>query len=162
MRRTMAGRILGIAAAVAGFAATEAKAADFVWPVSGTCTSSYWTWRGGYYHKAIDIAAPYWRAVGASRWGYVRYRGWNGGYGRLVIVGHASGYSTYYAHNIAYGRSGSVGRLTTISYVGSTGWSTGPHCHFEIRRWGGKIYVPARYGSWISKGGSIWYNYAGI
>ncbi len=160
--RMATGRVLGIALAVTGFAAMETKAADFVWPVSGRCTSTYYTWRGNYYHRAIDIAGPTGSTVGAARAGTVIRRGWAGGYGILVVVSHGAGYTTYYAHNSRLGYGGWVYRLKTIAYRGTTGQSTGPHSHFEVRRWGGKIFVPARYGSWISKGYGIPYNYAGI
>lgn len=139
-----------------------AQAADFVWPVSGKMTSTYYSSRPYGYHRAIDIAGPYWSAVGASRGGYVSFRGWSSGYGRLVIVSHSAGYKTYYGHNQAYGRGGSVSRLTTISYRGSSGHSTGPHVHFEIRRWGSKLYIPGYYGKYVSKGYGVPYNYAGI
>ena len=90
------------------------------------------------------------------------YRGWNGGYGRLVIMSHAKSYRTYYAHNSRYGRRGTVGRGGTIAYCGSTGHSTGPHVHFEVRRYGTKRYIPASYGSYKTKGRGIPYNYSGI
>ena len=149
--------MLGLGAlAVLGFAAPCVEAQDFVWPVSGRVTQWYWTrtWYG--YHRAIDIAGGYWSPVGASRAGSV-WRGWGGGYGNLVIVYHTAGYRTYYGHNIRFGAGGYVGRNTTIAYRGSTGWSTGPHVHFEIRRWGSILYVPA--GGWCNKGWGVPWNY---
>ncbi len=142
--------------------AAWAHGADFVWPVGGSMTSTYYSSRSYGYHRAIDIAGSYWSSVGASRGGYVAFRGWSGGYGRLVIVSHGAGYRTYYAHNQAFGRSGSVSRLTTIAYRGSSGHSTGPHVHFEIRRWGSKIYIPGYRGKWVGKGYGVPYNYSGI
>ena len=80
----------------------------------------------------------------------------------VAIVSHSSGYKTYYAHNQAYGRSGSVSRLTTISYRGSTGNSTGSHCHFEIRRYGSRYYIPAYVGQYVYKGRAVPRNFPGI
>lgn len=142
--------------------ASSVPAADFVWPVSGRVSNNYYSRRTYGYHAAIDIAGPTGSAVGASRAGYVRFRGWSGGYGNLVIVRHSAGYDTYYAHNSRFGYGGSVYRLKTISYRGSTGNSTGPHVHFEIRRYGAKKYIPASIGSYKTKGYGIPYNYSGI
>ena len=135
---------------------------DFTWPVSGRITTTWYSLRSYGYHGAIDIAAGYWTHVAPARDGSVSFRGWSGGYGNLVIVGHAAGYSTYYAHNIAFGSAGGVNRGSTISYIGSTGNSTGPHCHFEIRRWGAKQYIPGSQWQYLNKGWGVPYNYAGI
>ncbi len=126
------------AMAILGFVAPRSEANDFDWPVSGRVTDVFYSSRSYGWHGAIDIAGASWDAVGAARGGTVTYRGYNGGYGNLVIVSHEAGYSTYYAHNVAFGQAGNVGRMTTISYRGSTGNSSGPHVHFEIRRWGAK------------------------
>ena len=132
----MASRMWGLGIlALVGFAAGEARASAFVWPVTGTMSSTYYSSRSYGYHAAIDIAAPSGTWVGAARYGYVSYRGYNGGYGNLVIINHASGYQTYYAHNSRFGYGGNVGTGTIIAYVGSPGHSSGPHSHFEIRRW---------------------------
>ena len=158
-------RLTGIAAFVMiglGGAAAPARGADFVWPVSGHMTSTYYSPRPYGYHHAIDIAGPYGSAVGASRAGYVAFRGWSGGYGRLVIVSHGSGYRTYYGHNQSFGHGGRVGRLTTIAYRGSSGHSTGPHVHFEIRRYGSKLYIPGYRGKSVYKGSGVPHNYPGI
>jgi murein DD-endopeptidase MepM/ murein hydrolase activator NlpD len=86
-------------------------------------------------HSGIDVPAPTGTRLIASAEGYVRFAGWSGGYGNTVIIDHGNGYSTLYAHN-------SRNRVTTgqfvtrgqhIADVGSTGMSTGPHLHFEIR-----------------------------
>jgi len=103
----------------------------FVWPVSGKITQGYW-WG----HRAIDIGAPTGSAVVTTDGGYVSFVGWTDiGYGYLIILDHANGYSTYYAHlsqmYVMLGQE--VGRGQVIGAVGSTGNSTGPHLHLEIR-----------------------------
>jgi murein DD-endopeptidase MepM/ murein hydrolase activator NlpD len=103
----------------------------FVWPVTGRITQWYW-WG----HRAIDIGAPTGSAVLAADGGYIGFVGWTDvGYGYLIIVDHANGYSTYYAHlSQMYVMAGQqVGRGQVIGAVGSTGNSTGPHLHLEIR-----------------------------
>ncbi len=103
----------------------------FQWPVLGVITQGYW-WG----HRAIDIGAPVGSAVLASDSGFVSFVGWtNKGYGYLIIIDHANGYKTYYAHlsqmYVTLGQK--VERGQVIGAVGSTGNSTGPHLHFEIR-----------------------------
>lgn len=90
------------------------------------------------FHPGIDIALPYWTRIRAIRSGKVVFSGWKGGYGKLVVIDHARGYSSFYGHQIKYiVRSGQwVQRGQLIGYVGSTGYSSGPHLHFELRRWG--------------------------
>ena len=152
---------MGMLAALT-FTTSIAQALPFYWPVSGRVTDTYYSRRPYGYHGAIDIAGPSGSAVGASRYGRVTFRGWSGSYGNLVIVSHQSGYSTYYAHNRAFGQRGNVNRMTTISYRGSTGHSTGPHVHFEIRRYGSKRYIPASLRSYKTKGTPVPYGYAGL
>jgi len=103
----------------------------FGWPASGAITQKFWA-----RHKAIDIGAPTGRPVVAADSGYVAESGWSEyGYGKYVIIEHGNGFQTLYAHLSAIlvevGRS--VGKGTRIGSVGSTGRSTGPHLHFEIR-----------------------------
>ncbi len=103
----------------------------FVWPASGYVTQGYW-----HSHRAIDIGAWLGSPVVASDSGYVVFAGWDPtGYGNLIILDHGNGYRTYYAHLSAiFVRVGdSVAQGTRIGSVGSTGRSTGPHLHFEIR-----------------------------
>lgn len=135
--------------------------AHFHWPASGRVSSNYYSSRPYGYHRAIDIAGPYGQTIRASYSGKVNFRGWSGGYGYLVILGHSNGYTTYYAHNSRFAvYSGQwVGRDQTIAYEGSTGNSTGPHCHFEIRRYGTKLYIPASIGSYKTKTTEIPYSY---
>jgi peptidoglycan hydrolase-like protein with peptidoglycan-binding domain len=91
---------------------------------------------GGRRHDGIDFPAPMGSAVGAAGVGSVTFAGWNsGGYGNLVVVQHRLGYQTWYAHlsRFAVSVGSSVAGGRRIGYVGSTGHSTGPHLHFEVR-----------------------------
>jgi murein DD-endopeptidase MepM/ murein hydrolase activator NlpD len=86
-------------------------------------------------HTGIDVGAPTGTRLIAAADGYVRFAGWSGGFGNTVIIDHGDGYSTLYAHNsrnrVVSGQV--VTRGQHIADVGSTGMSTGPHLHFEIR-----------------------------
>ncbi len=97
------------------------------------------------FHSGIDIALSYWTKIRAVRSGRVIFSGWKGGYGKLVVIKHSRGFSTRYGHMIKYvvraGQRVRAGQL--LGYVGSTGYSTGPHLHFEIRRYG-KLLNPMR------------------
>ena len=109
-------------------------------PVTGVVTSKINNrCPGADNHDGIDLAAPMDRPVYAAYRGTVSFAGWNGGYGRLVIINHPQGYSTRYAHLAGFRVS--VGQAVTrgerIGRVGSSGNSTGPHLHFEVRRSGG-------------------------
>jgi len=88
-------------------------------------------------HTGLDIAGPYGTNIVAADTGVVYLYPNSIGYGNLLIMFHGNGYSTYYGHTAGYApglSSGQVvGRGTTIAFEGSTGWSTGPHLHFEIR-----------------------------
>lgn len=106
----------------------------FQWPVSGPVTSPF-GWRWGRMHEGIDIAVPSGTPVHAAAAGTVIYAGWMGGYGNLVAIDHGGGISTAYGHNtsvtVAVGQH--VDQGAVIAYSGSTGHSTGPHVHFEVR-----------------------------
>ncbi len=101
--------------------------------------------RGQEFHKGIDIGAPYGAPVYSLKAGTVTYAGWMEGYGNVVVVSHGD-ISTLYAHNSSL--SVSVGQTVAggqqLSNVGSTGWSTGPHIHFEVIKNGTNI-DPAPY-----------------
>ena len=106
----------------------------FQWPVMGRITQGFW-----YGHRAIDIGAPTGSAIQAADGGFVSFAGWTDvGYGYLVVIDHANGFATYYAHlsNIYVEVGQAVERGQVIGAVGNTGWSTGPHLHFEIRYYG--------------------------
>ncbi len=113
---------------------------SFRWPVSGRITSYFGGRKspggiGSTNHKGIDIAAPRGTPVYAADGGTVTYAGWMSGYGYLVQINHGNGYVTYYGHNSSL--TASVGQHVykgqQIARVGSTGNSTGNHCHFEVR-----------------------------
>ena len=89
-------------------------------------------WR---YHSGMDIGASYGSAIVASDGGTVSWCGEKGGYGNCIMIDHGNGYYTLYGHMSSYAVSygDSVSKGQTIGYVGSTGWATGPHLHFEIR-----------------------------
>src|SRR4051812_13966785 len=107
-------------------------------PVAGPIGDGFGAPRtGGYTHTGVDFPVPYGTRIGAAGVGVVEFAGWNtGGYGNLVVVRHRLGYTTWYAHmsRIAVAAGQSVTGGTTLGYVGSTGHSTGPHLHFELRR----------------------------
>ena len=111
------------------------------WPVIGPVTSEFGMRihpiTGRYtMHTGIDIAVPTGTAVHAAAPGIVYSSGWNsGGYGNLVILDNGSGIVTMYAHNssLAVSKGQVVGRGDVIAYAGTTGNSTGPHVHFEVR-----------------------------
>jgi murein DD-endopeptidase MepM/ murein hydrolase activator NlpD len=106
----------------------------YMWPARGTLTSGY-GWRWGRMHRGIDIAGPVGTPVMAAASGVVVSAGWNsGGYGNLVDIRHADGSMTRYAHNsrLLVRAGQEVRQGQQIAEMGSTGFSTGPHLHFEV------------------------------
>ncbi|MGH8001888.1 MAG: peptidoglycan DD-metalloendopeptidase family protein, partial [Brasilonema sp.] len=108
--------------------------AAYMWPAKGTLTSGY-GWRWGRMHRGIDIANSTGTPIYASADGVVEKASWNsGGYGNLVDIRHADGSMTRYGHNskllVQPGQQVRQGQI--IANMGSTGFSTGPHSHFEI------------------------------
>jgi murein DD-endopeptidase MepM/ murein hydrolase activator NlpD len=114
----------------------------YTWPAPGysTITSAY----GMRYHPilktrklhtGVDIGAPSGAKIVAADSGRVIFVGWSGGYGQTIIIDHGAGMSTLYAHQSKFAVSSgqNVVKGEVIGYVGSTGWSTGPHLHFEVR-----------------------------
>ena len=109
----------------------------FQWPVLGRITQGYWS-----RHRAVDIGAPTGSASMAADGGFVSFAGWTDvGYGYLIVIDHANGFATYYAHlsNIYVSKGQAVERGQVIGAVGNTGNSTGPHLHFEIRYYGQQL-----------------------
>ena len=115
-----------------------ASTGSFQWPITGRITS-YFGGRyifGSYsYHSGLDISASYGAAIRAADGGTVTYTGYKGSYGNLVIITHDNGTQTYYAHNssIVVSTGQKVYKGQQIAKAGSTGRSTGVHCHFEVR-----------------------------
>ena len=122
-----------------------ASTGSYSWPCSGTITSRY-GYRSRGFHTGLDIAVPYGTAIKAADGGTVTFAGRQGGYGNLVIITHDNGSQTYYAHNssLVVSVGDKVYKGQTVAKAGSTGNSTGNHCHFEIRI-GGKTVNPLNY-----------------
>ena len=121
---------------------SKAGTGTMTWPVPGytTITSDY----GMRYHPILkvnklhtgmDIGVPSGVAIHAADSGTVIYSGWMNGYGQVIVIDHGSGISTLYAHQSALlaSKGATVNKGQVIGKVGSTGWSTGPHLHFEVR-----------------------------
>jgi murein DD-endopeptidase MepM/ murein hydrolase activator NlpD len=133
----MQGLVLARAAELAG--RIEPAGVGFVRPIAGPVSSPY-GWRdisvaGNRFHGGVDLVADTGTPVVASRGGRVAFAGWSGAYGYVVFVDHEAGWQSRYAHlsriEVRVGdllRQGAV-----LGAVGSTGASTGPHLHFEIR-----------------------------
>ncbi|WGT66701.1 peptidoglycan DD-metalloendopeptidase family protein [cyanobacterium endosymbiont of Epithemia clementina EcSB] len=113
---------------------TPMQFTGYIWPSKGVLTSGYGR-RWGRMHRGIDIAAPIGTPIIAAAPGEVITAGWNsGGYGKLVKVRHPDGSITLYAHNnrLLVRRGQKVEQGQQIAEMGSTGYSTGPHLHFEV------------------------------
>lgn len=108
-----------------------------IWPTSGDVSSPYGLrWNGSDFHPGIDIANDMGTPIVATADGIVDYAGWNaGGYGNMVDIDHGGGVMTRYAHasQVVVTAGQSVRRGQLIAYMGSTGFSTGPHVHYEVR-----------------------------
>ena len=108
--------------------------AGLIWPIQGVLTSPFGM-RWGRMHEGIDIGAATGTPIYAAAGGTVIYAGWESGYGNLTVIDHGNGLATAYGHQskIAVSNGQTVSRGQLIGYVGSTGHSTGPHLHFEVR-----------------------------
>jgi len=113
-----------------------------IMPASGQVTSRFgwrsspWGGSGTDWHPGIDIANDYGTPIYAAADGYVVFSGWNGGgYGKLIQIDHGNGIETLYGHNSVnlVQEGDSVKKGQVIGYMGSTGYSTGPHVHYEVR-----------------------------
>ena len=119
-------------------------ASGFIKPIQGRITSPF-GWRTHpifntrSFHSGVDIGGPNYGEIKASNSGKVIYSGWYGGYGKVVIIEHGivngKPITTLYAHmsSIKVANGQKVTKGQTIGYEGTTGYSTGPHCHFEVR-----------------------------
>jgi LysM repeat protein len=109
---------------------SAAATSGMFWPANARLISQYYSWR----HKGLDIAAPTGTAIYAADNGTVTLSGWTSGYGNNLVVDHGNGVKTRYAHAsklyVSVGEK--VAKGQTIMAMGSTGWSTGPHLHFEV------------------------------
>jgi len=105
-----------------------------IWPLRGPVTSEFGARWGGF-HPGIDIAPPFGTPIHAAKSGVVIFAGGAGGYGNFVLIDHSGGLVTGYAHQsrLAVTQGQSVAQGQVIGYEGSTGDSTGPHLHFEVR-----------------------------
>ena len=123
-----------------------------IWPVKGNVTSGYGVRQnpmGGNWsenHTGLDIAVPVYTEVKATGGGTVKKAEYNGGYGYLVIIDHGMGLETYYAHNyeLCVSAGDKVSRGQVVAKSGNTGYSTGPHVHYEVRE-NGKAVNPINY-----------------
>ncbi|MBR1728900.1 MAG: peptidoglycan DD-metalloendopeptidase family protein [Selenomonadaceae bacterium] len=120
--------------------ATPSSSGGMIWPISGPITSPF-GWRthpifgSQRFHSGLDIGGDYGLPIHAAKAGVVSHAGWIGGYGNTVMIDHGGGIVTLYGHNeslnVSVGQQVSQGQV--IAFCGSTGNSTGPHCHFEVR-----------------------------
>jgi murein DD-endopeptidase MepM/ murein hydrolase activator NlpD len=130
-----------------------ASTGSMIWPASGPITSPF-GWRvhpifgTQRFHSGIDIGAEYGDAIRAADNGVVVFADWMGGYGKAVIIDHGHGISTLYGHQsqLLVSEGQRVNKGDIIGRVGSTGYSTGPHLHFEVRQNGTPVnpvgYLP--------------------
>lgn len=124
----------------AGYSGAPAGAGGMIWPISGPITSEF-GWRThpifgtARFHSGLDIGGDYGMPIYAAAGGTVIYAGWISGYGNAVIIDHGGGVTTLYGHNdsLSVSEGENVAQGQVIAMCGSTGNSTGPHCHFEVR-----------------------------
>ena len=124
---------------------------SFIWPCSGPITS-YYGWRTHpifgtrRYHSGLDIGVDTGTPIHAAANGVIIYSGWMGGYGYAIMIDHGGGLTTIYGHNsrLAVSEGQHVTQGQVVAYAGSTGYSTGPHCHFEVRLHG-EVVSPLNY-----------------
>jgi murein DD-endopeptidase MepM/ murein hydrolase activator NlpD len=135
----------------AGIVGTTSAPGALAWPVSGTITSPFGYRRNPFgggmeFHQGLDIAAPMGTTITAAASGTVISAGWYGGYGNYILIDHGGGMATGYGHcsQIFVSVGQKVQKGQAIGAVGSTGASTGPHVHFEVRM-NGKPVDPAAY-----------------
>lgn len=114
-----------------------------IWPTTGVVTSPYGLrWGGTDFHPGMDIANDMGTPIVATADGVVEYAGWNsGGYGNMVDINHGNGIMTRYGHasQVVVSTGQHVKRGQLIAYMGSTGFSTGPHVHYEVHINGNRV-----------------------
>jgi murein DD-endopeptidase MepM/ murein hydrolase activator NlpD len=130
----LAQRIRGAQESAGSTGSGQPSASGLIWPCDGVVVSGFGL-RWGQMHEGIDIGCAFGTPNRAAAAGTVIHAGWLGGYGNLVVVDHGNGLSTAYAHasSIVVGVGQTVAQGQTVSLVGSTGNSSGPHLHFEVR-----------------------------
>ena len=125
----------------------------FQWPVQGTVSSGYgarYIFGSTSFHRGIDIPAPLGVGIHAGAAGTVSFAGEQGSYGNLVVIDHGNGFQSYYGHNskLLVAKGDVVQKNQVIAACGSTGRSTGNHCHFEVHYKGQVVnpmtYLPAK------------------
>lgn len=106
-----------------------------IWPTDARYLTSYYGWRWGTLHTGTDIAGALGTPIYAYKDGTVVYSGWASSYGYLVKIDHGNGYQTWYAHcsSLLVNTGDTVTQGQKIALMGSTGFSTGSHLHFEVR-----------------------------
>jgi len=127
--------------------AASAGVSGFMWPLVGTLNDYFGSPRGGgTYHSGIDLGAPTGTPIAAAASGQIVLVSAGGGYGNYVVIRHDNGHETLYAHlsEVWVVQGQWVAQGESIGAVGSTGWSTGPHLHFEVRV-GGAAVDPLNY-----------------
>ena len=122
------------------FSRADVNVLPGIWPVNGRLMGGYGVrsdpFNGeGAMHTGIDISAPQGTPVHATADGIILHAGWNGGYGRCVIIDHGNGYQTWYAHlsRIDAIEGQEIRQGETLGAVGTSGRSTGAHLHYEVR-----------------------------
>jgi len=137
VNRLRIGQVLNIPAASSSKLASRnaISSSGYIWPVIGTISSYFNERRGNTRHNGLDVAAPSGRDIKAARAGRVEAAGWMGGYGYAVILDHGEGLKTLYGHasRLLVKKGDRVVQGQVIAKIGSTGNSTGPHLHFEVR-----------------------------
>lgn len=126
----------------ADYQVSRSAPARFSWPASGALSSSF-GYRWGRLHAGIDIADDVGTPVRAAMSGRVVSAGWQSGYGYTMVIEHSRGYETLYGHlsEFAVGSGQYVRAGQTVAYMGNTGYSTGPHLHFEVHK-DGRVVDP--------------------
>jgi hypothetical protein len=154
--------VLMLMAALAALPApAQASHTPFIWPHSGYITTAYHTWRDSCkcYHDAVDISNDnkWGDPIVATYGGKVTCVCTDSAGGKYVVLDHGSGYTSLYLHlqdfTVVHGQQVAQGQL--IGHEGSTGYSTGPHLHFAIKRNGVPQAIPGAHWQWVTRGQSI-------
>ena len=136
---------------IEAYKAEMASRTPSLWPCEGELTSQFGNrihpvYGYGRFHGGCDITTPYGTSIKATAAGVVKHSDWLGGYGQVVEIDHGNGLSTLYAHcsELSVKKGQYVKKGQAIAKVGTTGLSSGPHCHYEVRR-NGKQIDPSPY-----------------